>query len=369
MSSARFWSRNFFGAFADGAVLFPLLAALSARSGFNSTTLLATAGAAYVAAALVFRVPMSVQPLKSIAIAGLALGASFDEIRVSGALLGLVCLALALTDVNRLAARVPTSLVHGIQAGLGVLLVFQGMKSVPSPSSQPLTVLVLLAAIVVLTLASVRWELPALGMVATAGLAYALFSKGTVPDAARTSSEAGVRLNTVVALVAPQMALTLANSVLGTENVARRYFGDQAERVTARRLLASIGLGNVVSSVLGGLPFCHGSGGLTAHVRGGSTHWVSGMIVGGTLLFMATIQAVGGSVTLNYPAALMACLLVVTGLFHFTLARPTWASAGGKVKLALMMTTAVISRNMLHVLLVGVACESAAGLLLRKRTV
>ena len=62
-------ANNIMGAFADGAVLFPLLITLSTQNGMNLSYLLLSAGLAYVVSGYVFRVPMSVQPLKSIAIA------------------------------------------------------------------------------------------------------------------------------------------------------------------------------------------------------------------------------------------------------------------------------------------------------------
>lgn len=91
-------SRNFgniAGAFADGAVLFPILAALAIQAGMDGNTLLLSSGLAYLAAGFIFRVPMSVQPLKSVAVTALAIGASATEIGASGALVGLICLLLS----------------------------------------------------------------------------------------------------------------------------------------------------------------------------------------------------------------------------------------------------------------------------------
>src|SRR4051794_35327506 len=105
------------GAFADGAILFPLLAALTLKTDLSGSVLLLSAGFAYIVAGILFRVPVSVQPLKAVAIAAIALGATGTEVRVAGALLGAFCLALSFFDVNALAARVPRSLVHGLQLG------------------------------------------------------------------------------------------------------------------------------------------------------------------------------------------------------------------------------------------------------------
>lgn len=357
--------RNLFGAFADGAVLFPLLAALSLQAGFDSTVLLAFAGAAYLASAAIFRVPMSVQPLKSIAIAGLALGATSAEVRVSGAALGAGCLLLAFLDADRLAGRVPASLIHGLQLALGVLLMMQGLKYGQAAWSGPWAGASLVGLTGAILLLTWHTEFPILGVVATAGLAYAVVAggdgaaRGAALGSAVPANTAGdfPRGSMVAALVFPQLALTLANSVLGTRDVARRYFGARAGRVTVTRLLRSIGVGNLLAAAAGGLPYCHGSGGVTAHVRGGSTHWVSNVIIGAALLVLAGVQFGGGALALQYPRPLMACLLFGTGVFHLGLARPTWESADGKIKLLVMGAAAALTQNMLYVLGLGILTE------------
>lgn len=116
------------GAFADGAVLFPLLAALALQTGMNGAVLMATAGAAYISAGVIFRVPMSVQPLKSVVVAALAMGASAAEVGWSGFVVGVACLALSFCGANRLSALVPRHLVHGLQLALGIMLMTKGVQ-------------------------------------------------------------------------------------------------------------------------------------------------------------------------------------------------------------------------------------------------
>jgi sulfate permease, SulP family len=353
---------NVLGAFADGAILFPLLASLTLQGGFSAPVLLATAGAAYLASGALFRVPMSVQPLKSIAIAGLARGASHLEVQISGALLGLFCLGLSFLAADQLGDRVPIALVHALQAGLGILLVSQGVKSAAPlvGDTAKLAVLVGLSAAMLI----VTWfiELPVLGLVATGGLAWAVFTpSATLPSL--PSSSGGVHLGMIAALVFPQLALTLGNSVIATRDVARRYFGARAERVTIRRLLQSIGVGNLLTSAVGGLPYCHGSGGLTAHVKGGATRWTSNVVVGATLLAFAAVEALGGKVSLDYPRPLLGSMLITIGVFHLFLATPTWATGlAGKVKLFIACGVAAATQNMLYVLVTGIALEAVGAL-------
>ncbi len=346
------------GAFADAGVLFPLVAALSVGSGFSGASLLATAGLAYLAAGLWFRVPMAVQPLKAIAIAAIATGAHRGEVRWAGALLGAVCLALAFADTDRWAARVPRPWIHGLQLALGVILVEHGMRAAAGPGAALIPGGWALGAAAVLVWLSQRSSFPWLGVIATGGLAYATVTSRRLGIAAAVPGSAAgpLRPEVIAGLFLPQVVLTLSNSVVGTIDASQRYFGARAFRVTARRLLVSIGAGNLVCASLGGLPFCHGSGGLTAHYKGGARSASANAVIGVTLLAFALCLT--GRVIV-FPAVLLGTLLAATGLFHLRLAAPSWQSGHERVRLVAMALVALLTQNLLAVLGVGVLPEVA----------
>lgn len=354
-------SGNIYGAFADGAILFPLMAALVWQTGMNGTILLASAGAAYLAAGAVFRVPMSVQPLKSVVVAALAMGATAAEIHFSGFIVGITCLILSFCYADRLAAIVPRHLVHGLQLGLGIILMVKGAGWATDDFSGPAlsgAVFALCAlAVVVITLRS-SW--PIMGWVAALGIVAALWLAMTkMPVTEVPVAENGFRMDIILALVLPQLALTLTNSVVGTHDVARRYFGKKAERVRPVSLLRSIGIGNILSAAIGGLPFCHGAGGVTAHVKGGATSWHMNLIIGSALLALALLSVVFGlSLIPAYPQMLMAVLIFATGFFHMQLASPSWQQTDLRAGLILMAVTALVTQNMLWVLATGLIVEA-----------
>lgn len=342
--------RNILGAFADGAVLFPLLALLSTQAGFSGATALLTTGIAYIVAAVLFRVPMSVQPLKSIAVAAVTVGASFSEIRLSGMLLGAFCLLVCLTDVERYARRVPAVIIHQLQVGLAVLLMLQGLKAAGSSTA------IVVAGALIMTLLPELKRIPLLGLVATLGLLVAVISPGAAAESSASASGT-VRPALIAGLLLPQLVLTSANSVLATRDVCERYFGDAAWRVTIRRLLYSIGFGNILVAMVGGMPFCHGSGGVTAHVRGGSSRaWSTGLL-GVVLISLAAIQASGSNRALMYPPVLVATLLAATGGFHLKLAAPSATSVVGWLKLAISGSLTLLTRNLLWVLAAATVME------------
>ena len=203
-----------------------------------------------------------------------------------------------------------------------------------------------------MALVAITWRShwPWLGVVALAGLIWGVATGGGVAPAPFSE---GLRVGVVALMVLPQIALTLTNSVLATERAAHAYFGEEAARVTTPRLLGSLGVGNLVVAALGGMPYCHGSGGLTAHYRGGSRSWRSNAVIGVALLGLALWLVLGGGGLPGYPPALQAMLLLVIGVFHMQLAAPSWRRPQGRWVLVPMALAALLLQNMAAVLVVG----------------
>lgn len=351
---------NLTGAFADGAILFPLLAALALKTGMDGAVLMASAGIAYIAAGFLFRVPMAVQPLKSVVVAALAMGASAGDIRFSGLCIGIVCLLLSLPlfRADKIADLVPRHIVHGLQAGLGILLMLNGGKWGLGKFGDPFVIGGFIALTAMIVFLSLRFDKPVMGWVATAGLVVAVVSAFFQEKTALPAPDTALHFNIIAALVLPQLALTLTNSVIGTQDVAQRYFGEAASRVSVPNLLRSIGLGNILFSPLGGLPFCHGAGGVTAHYKGGAKTEIMNFIIGGALLALAAVSwMIGVPLIPAYPKILMAALLFVTGWFHVQLAMPSWAQKELRFILIAMAVAALATQNMLWVMAVGVVGE------------
>ena len=125
-----------------------------------------------------------------------------------------------------------------------------------------------------------------------------------------------------VVLVVPQLPLTFANSCIATADAARGYFGAAASRVTAGRLAVSLGLGNVLAGLLGGMPVCHGAGGLTAHRSFGARTGRAPIFLGTILVVLALVagQVTGGALA-GFPVWILAALLGVAGGLHIQLLR------------------------------------------------
>jgi SulP family sulfate permease len=124
-----------------------------------------------------------------------------------------------------------------------------------------------------------------------------------------------------VLLVVPQIPLTFGNAIVAVDDLSHEYFGPAADRVSIPRVLVSGGTANVVTGFLGGMPMCHGSGGLTAHVKLGARTAGMNLLLGGALLglgllFSEQIPAIMGLL----PVWVLAGFLAYAGLRHALLA-------------------------------------------------
>jgi SulP family sulfate permease len=188
-------------------------------------------------------------------------------------------------------------------------------------------ILVGLLSVVLLLLFLWRPLLPAGAVVAAVGVAVGLalegdgvrFSVGPAPVGFMWP-EAGDFSKAFVVLVIPQLPLTLTNAVIATVDTARSYFGEDARRVTPVRTSLSMVAGNLWAGLAGGLPMCHGSGGLTAHYRMGARSPVSTTITGALLV---TVALLFGSSALEVrslvPYAVLGALLLYVGVQHLLL--------------------------------------------------
>jgi SulP family sulfate permease len=109
--------------------------------------------------------------------------------------------------------------------------------------------------------------------------------------------------------------MTLGNAVLAYTDLSREYFGERAVQVTNRKACVSMALANFLSFCLGGMPLCHGAGGLAAHYRFGARTAGSNLMIG--LIFAALALLLGERIVAVFnllPMAILGILLVFAGV-------------------------------------------------------
>lgn len=334
------------GAFGDLGLLIPVVAALVIKNGFDGTSVLLVFGAAYILSALYYRLPMPVQPLKAMAAIIIAQGLGVEVVSAAGLLMAAVLLTLAATGaIGPLSRLFTRPVVRGIQVAVGLLLIKTAVDMATSGqvlrghddvylsfgADVPVSLLLALGTAAVVTLSVWKRGLPAglivlaLGVVAglafgSAGMLSGLSVGPQMPSLALPG--AGAFATALVVLVIPQVPLTVGNAVVACADTAHGYFGEGASRVTHRSLLTTMGLANVFAGAVGGMPVCHGSGGLTAHYRFGARTAAAGLIIGSALVALALTFG-SGAVDLFglIPYPVLGVMLGVVGVQHALLAR------------------------------------------------
>jgi MFS superfamily sulfate permease-like transporter len=160
----------------------------------------------------------------------------------------------------------------------------------------------------------------------------------------------------------PQLPLTLLNSVLAMAALAAQLYPQQAQRITPTRMALSVGFMNLFVCPLGGMPLCHGSGGLAGQHKLGARSGVSVILLGLVKLCLGLLF--GGAAVLwmkAFPRPVLGLFLLLAG---WSLAE---ASRAWKTRAAIWVSVAMVLANYAAgSLLAGFAAGWLAWLLARR---
>lgn len=338
---------EFAGSLGDLGTLLPLAIGMIMINGLSPLGLFFSIGLYYVLSGIYFGITVPVQPMKVIGAYAIATAMTPNQILASGAMVALVFLLIGLSGAMALIGRlIPRSVVRGVQLSTGVLLTAQGIKfmvgtskfqvlrqvaepylSVQSLGPIPIGIIIgILGGLLTLLLLENR-KLPAGLLIVFSGALMGLLW-GThegfdalrlgfnIPEILPFGMPTGLDFTfALFALVLPQIPMTLGNAVMAYVDLSRDYFGDQSNKVTYRSACISIGLANVLSFFVGGIPLCHGAGGLAAHYRFGARTPGSNILIGAFFLILAVLFGNQALALVNLlPMALLGVLLVFAGI-------------------------------------------------------
>jgi MFS superfamily sulfate permease-like transporter len=115
-----------------------------------------------------------------------------------------------------------------------------------------------------------------------------------------------------VFLALPQIPLTLGNAVIAVVEENNRLFPERP--VTERAVATSTGLMNLAGAAFGGVPMCHGAGGMAGHVAFGARTGGAPIILGAILLSLAFCFSGSIEAIFNvFPHAVLGVILFLTG--------------------------------------------------------
>ena len=116
-----------------------------------------------------------------------------------------------------------------------------------------------------------------------------------------------------VVLGLPQAPLTLGNAIIGTVAENNSHFPDR--KVTAKTISIDHGVMNLVSATIGGIPLCHGAGGMAGHIRFGARTGGALVILGVIVLLTGLFLSDSVSLLLQvFPRPILGVILFFAGV-------------------------------------------------------
>ena len=330
----RFDRNELSGAFGDIGTDFPLLVGMILAAKLDAPSVLILFGVMQILTGLVYGMPMPAQPLKAMAVLVITQKLSGDILYGGGLAIGVAMLLLTLTgSIDWLVRMIPKCVVRGIQLGLGLQLASLALRDyVPSDGASGY-ILAALAFVLTVALLGNR-RIPPAPFIILLGVAYAFIFK---LDAGRLAGSVGFFLprfhvpawpdilTGFVILALPQIPLSLGNSILASQQVATDLFPERP--ITARKISLTYSIMNLINPFFGGVPTCHGSGGIAGHYAFGGRTGGSVILYGG--LYLALGMFFGGGFGLAvelFPKPILGIILLFEAVALIKLVRDMFQS-------------------------------------------
>jgi xanthine/uracil/vitamin C permease (AzgA family) len=368
----RFDRNELAGAFGDIGTDLPLIVGMILAAGLDSASALIMFGAMQVFTGLRYGIPMPVQPLKAMAALVIAQKLSGGVLFGGGLAIGVIMLLLTVTGLIEWLARVvPKTVVRGIQFGLGLQLAMLAIKDYVQADGAAGYVLAAVAFVITIALMGNR-RFPAALFVIALGVAYAFVFKidlGVVWQGAgfhlpqlRTVTRQDL-LTGLIVLTVPQIPLSLGNSILATRQVAEDFFPER--RLSIRAISFTYSLMNLVNPWFGGIPTCHGSGGMAGHYTFGARTGGSVIIYGCLYLVLGLFfSACFAQLIQVFPKPILGVMLAFEGLAMLLLVRDI---AGSKADLLIAMLVGLMAVGLPYGYAIGLIVGTGLVYLWRNR--
>jgi hypothetical protein len=323
--SYRFDRMEWAGAFGDLGTLIPFVLAYITVVKVDAFGVLFSLGVSMLVTGLYYQTPFPVQPMKAIGAAAAlqaAQTATITQSTVYGASVatGFVWLLLGLSGTARRVGNwAPRPVVVGIVLGLGFGFMLEATKMMASD-----WLIASIGMVGALLLLKNR-VLPAMFLLLLFGMVCGIAKdphlwaivqglkfQFHLPSIALFNVAWKDLLVGGALLALPQLPLTLGNAVIAIKEENNRLFPERL--VTENEIATSTGLMNLWSAMWGGIPMCHGAGGMAGHVAFGAKTGGAPIILGSILLLIAFFLSDSvGSLLQLFPRAVLGVILFLTG--------------------------------------------------------
>ncbi|MBD3196491.1 MAG: hypothetical protein GF317_15635 [Candidatus Lokiarchaeota archaeon] len=306
------------GAFGDWGTLIPFLIGYISIVKFNPAGLLICLGLTNVLLGIKFDLPLPVQPQKTIASISIAQRWTLNEVISTGFGTGIVWFVLGFSKyLNKIVSKVPNILVKGIQLGLSFILGWNAIFML-----QENILLGVISLVIIISL--IKFEkAPSSIILMILGICILLFS-GEINIINFGLSFPKIEIifpsisNILIGMLYAgigQLLLTMTNVMIATISLVKELFPDRKEQIDANDLATNMGLINLISPFFGGIPLCHGSGGLAAQ-------YAFGARTGGSMIFEGVFEIILAlffsetifELFINFPMSILAAMLIYTAI-------------------------------------------------------
>ena len=368
----RFDRNELAGAFGDIGTDLPLIVGMILAAGLDSASALIMFGVMQVLTGLRYGIPMPVQPLKAMAALVIAQKLSGSVLFGGGLAIGVIMLLLTVTGLIEWLARVvPKTVVRGIQFGLGLQLAMLAVKDYVQADGAAGYALAAISFIITIALMGNR-RFPAALFVIALGVIYAFIFKIDFSAVWHGASLHLPRphvltrqdlLTGLVVLAVPQIPLSLGNSILATRQVAEDFFPERP--LTIRTISFTYSIMNLINPWFGGIPTCHGSGGMAGHYTFGARTGGSVIIYGCLYLVLGLFFSGCFTQLIQvFPKSILGVMLAFEGLAMLLLVRDI---AGSKPDLLIAMLVGLMAVGLPYGYAIGLIVGTALVYLWRNR--
>jgi hypothetical protein len=321
----RFDRQEWAGAFGDIGTLIPFVVAYITLLDMNPLGVLFAFGIAKIVCGLYYRTPFPVQPMKaSGAIATTQAAQTItitpDMVYGGGLATGIIWFTLGVTGLtHRVANLVGRPVAQGIILGLGFSFMLEGIKMMA------LNWLVGGVALAATLLLLTSRKIPAMMLLLLFGGVTALIQTPglldelraidlalQLPDWALGTMTWGDFLLGAFFVALPQVPLTLSNAIIAITEENNSLFPDR--RVTEKSVSVSTGIMNLLAPTVGGVPMCHGAGGMAGHTAFGARTGGAMIILGTIIVLLALFSGDSIQVIFKmFPGPVLGVILFTTG--------------------------------------------------------
>lgn len=304
------------GALGDMGTFIPFFIGVIVVCGLSPGAVLFMFGLFHAITGIMFAIPMSVQPMKAIGAIAITEGLTPAEIAAAGIITGVILLGLSFYGIKIL-EKIPLSIIRGIQLGLGLTLSMKGLEYIvqkPFFGYDSIILGIFTCAIALLLLNNKK--IPA---------AIVIFSLGVVIATITNIENISVNFNFInFEIVNPdfnfnaydaaiaQIPLTIGNSIIATIAFASSTF---SRKVSIKSLTRLLGVMNITAPMLGGMPMCHGAGGIAAQYRFGARTGGSMLMLGIGMMLLGVFfgESILNFIT-HFPLSILGVFLFFAGL-------------------------------------------------------